>query len=371
MADSNYIVPSCFKIKIAIDTQILSYLIDNTYPNVTYLVEKLSESPFVDLVCARFTTFEFIGIRKKEHYLRFALENAKNKGIPLNISSFINYRTTFSAPEYEYKDAYEKIIKTIDEELKKINDDFGITFDESLLHKSFWEPHKEFFLSTRISKEDSLVLLSSVFPDEHQTEDYLIFLTNDSQFNKGYNKSERVMIDGAGGEPKNVIDEIFTKYGFEKPFVYHLGSLSLFGDTKINPKLETITTDEIDEFLTKFIFEHIKKKNNNRLLGKTFCAGDKFKKSDVTFFKIDDNVELNNNIYITAINQNLDFIYNSGVITSFNHKKCVLSKFPFICKDADKNISFEWNNQEEGDEIDKIKERLCSTDNYLFVHPDS
>ena len=65
-------------------------------------------------------------------------------------------------------------------------------------------------------KEDSLLLMSSIFNDEFEEEDYLVLLTNDRQF-------YRSIQDESG--------EIFQKHNLTKPKVYSLKKMNIEGTT--------------------------------------------------------------------------------------------------------------------------------------------
>lgn len=158
-----------FKIKIAVDTQILAYLVDNTYPSLNIFFETLFNCPFVDIVCSRFVTYEFIGIRKQEHYLREIYTKTVAKGGIMNFSSALKYKGDWSAPELDYKDIYLDVKAKVEAELKKINDDYGIEYSDGW-DQSLWHPHQDLVLSSRISKEDSLALLSTLIPDGEKVE---------------------------------------------------------------------------------------------------------------------------------------------------------------------------------------------------------
>ena len=152
------------RIKIALDTQILAYLIDNSYPDLTYFIKVLSKNPCVDIVCSRFAIYEFIGIRKLEHYLRCIVDVTTTTGGSANFSSILKNKNGFDASELKYKEIYETIKERVEKELIRIDTNFGIIYESFDLHNSLWKPQQELVLSTRISKEDCLLLLSSVFP---------------------------------------------------------------------------------------------------------------------------------------------------------------------------------------------------------------
>lgn len=114
-------------------------------------------------------------------------------------------------------------------------------------------------LSSKVSKADSLVLLSSMLPSIGEMENYLLFLTNDDQFYEAY----------AGKSKMPSVDEVFEKHKVNMPLASKISSILT---PLTNEKLDLIndekTKDEIKAFVKKFLFEHIQIKNTNSLLGK-------------------------------------------------------------------------------------------------------
>ncbi len=205
-------MPDSLKIKIAIDTQILAYLIDNTYPRLTCFFKALSANPFVDIVCSRFSTYEFVGIRKLEHYLRKIHLSSNQNGQVVNFSSLLKYKNDWNAPELNYSIVYEDISLSVNEDMRRLNDDFNIKLEVIDLHNEIWNLHRELVLSSKISKEDALVLISTVFPQEFIKEKYLIFFTNDDKFFRAF----------CGDQKIEAIDNIFSNYGVNLPQAYKI-----------------------------------------------------------------------------------------------------------------------------------------------------
>ncbi|WP_417882525.1 hypothetical protein, partial [Xanthomarina gelatinilytica] len=257
MLEINTVVDPTFKIKIALDTQLLAYLIDESYPSFNRFYDCLKSSPFVDIVCSRFVTFEYIGIRKLEHYLRKLYSSTEGK---MNFSSALKYRNEFKAPELDYEACYEDIKLDIEAELQKLNDDFGIQYNDHILHQGLWQPHQELLLSSRLSKEDSLVLLSSIYPQEFIKESHSVFLTNDDQFYKSF--------CGKQGYRMEAIDQVFEENGLTKPETFNIKKISL-NDATVHNLTESISDDTIDQFAKDFIFNQVSKKNDNLILGET------------------------------------------------------------------------------------------------------
>jgi hypothetical protein len=314
--------PDNLRIKVALDTQILAYLVDNTYPNLTLFIKTLSECPFVDIVCSRFAIYEFIGVRKLEHYLRSLVDETKKKGGDVNFSSAIKYKSEFDSPELKYIDAFSRVKVEVEKELALIYDDYGIIYETVNVHNELWKPHQDLVLSTRISKEDSLLLLSSVFPDTLEKEDYLILFTNDNQF---YNAL-------CGEKEVEVSDNVFEENSLVKPQTYHLRKIYLKNNTVlnlINSDLE-LTDENIKDFTTNFILEHITEKNIKYFLGKIVPCPKKMFGKLMCFKLIAD--ELKEGFYITILSNNLEYIYNhkEPLQDFYNIKK--IENYPYLPK---------------------------------------
>lgn len=356
-----------FKIKIAVDTQLLAYLIDNTYPSFNYFFKKLVDSPFVDIVCSRFVTFEFIGIRKLEHYLRAVYEVSKKSGGTMNFSSAFKYKNTFSAPELDYLDCYKDIKKIIEKELKEINDDFGIEFEDIFLHNDLWKPHQDLVLSSRISKEDSLVLLSSVFPQEMVIENHSIFITNDNQFYDAFN--------GNGDQRMEAIDDVFKNYNLNLPHTYKLDSITLQNKKAINfTKINDV--ELIDTFISDFIFEHIKLKNEELLLGKTLsCECNAKLKKDLFCFELFGDQQINEEVYSVIIYKDeLDikvYTHHSKLSGFYCYSK--IKDFPYSATADEKSRRISLKIKDNKDDFinEDLMKKITSKGNLVFIHPDS
>ncbi len=349
------------RIKIALDTQILAYLVDKTYPSLNLFIENLAGNDFVDLVCPRFAIYEFIGIRKLENYLRCLVEETSSKGGKVNFSSAIKYRNDFESPELKYIDAYEKVKEEVEKELKLIYDDFGITYESISIHNDIWKPHQDLVLCTRISKEDSLLLLSSVFPDPLSKEEHLILLTNDSQFSTAFN-------DGDFQELQN---EIFTAEGLIRPSLHNLKKCELEGGTVIN-LTQTHAEADISNFVNNFILQQIRIKNESLFLGETMnCACNAHLKKQLLCFKLADGKEIIENIYLSILTKDFELFNHPIKLSEFySHGKIDL---PYSGGDTpeSKEISVklateDGNNLEEG-----LMGKITSPGNILFIHPDS
>ncbi|HEX8563832.1 MAG TPA: hypothetical protein VF676_12720 [Flavobacterium sp.] len=349
------------RVKVALDTQILAYLVDKTYPSLNQFIGLLAENPFVDIVCPRFAIYEFIGIRKLEHYLRCLVKEAGKKSGTLNFSSAIKYKSEFESPELRYIDAYADVKSEVENELKLIYDDFGITYESVTIHNDLWKPHQDLVLSTRISKEDSLLLLSSVFPDSITKEPHLILLTNDNQFTTAFKDAEFQQLQ----------NDIFSNDGLTKPILHNLKSCELVRGKTINLTLP-LEEDLVTTFAKEFVLEQIIAKNQTLFLGKTInCACNEELKKQLICFQLEDEKELVENLYLSILTTDYT-VYNHPIKLSsfFSHGKIEL---PYIGGDTaeSKEISVKLTD-EDGSNIDAVlMASISSPGNLVFIHPDT
>lgn len=353
------------RIKVALDTQILAYLVDNTYPNLNFFIRVLSESPFVDIVCSRFAIYEFIGIRKLEHYLRCLVNETEKKGGQVNFSSALKYRNEFDTPELKYIDAYENVKKAVEEDLIKIDSDFGVMYESVDIHNGLWKPHQELVLSTRISKEDSLLLLSSVFPEPLRKEEYLVLLTNDNQF---YNAL-------CGVKEIETSNNVFENNGLIKPRTYYLKNLTLKEADNVLNLVDYnfhLTDEDINDYSTKFIAEHIKEKNKSILLGEVInCACSKELKKKLLCFRLQEEQELVANTYITILTKDFT-LYNHPVpLSNFKCHGDITLLYRSNDNKKSKEISIELVDGNGEILNETLMENITSTGNLVFIHPDS
>jgi len=350
-----------FRIKIALDTQILAYWIDRTYPKLSLFIEELSQSPFVDIVCSRFAIYEFVGIRKVEHYLRCLIYKPTENGAKPNFTSALKYKNEFNNPEIPYSKVFPEIKKAVENELKEIDDLLDIDCDTLTFPNELWEPHQDLVLSTRISKEDSLLLMSSIFNDELKKEDYLVLLTNDKQFYDA--------IEEESGE-------IFQKHNLTKPKVYSLKEMNIEGTT-INLVSDKKEEEIIKDFTTKFILERIKEKNEKLYIGKVKPCP-KECKGKLLCFGLEANV-LENNLYLSVLSKNLEYLYNiESKLTNFHAKREAIEEYPYTPieyidekgEDISRNISVKV--KKNGDYLSKEDySKISQTGDLVFIHPDT
>lgn len=295
--------------------------------------------------------------------MEFTDETKKEDG-HVNFSSVLKYKNEFDTPELKYTDAYENVKKAVEEELIKIDSDFGIIYENVDIHNGLWKPHQQLVLSTRISKEDSLLLLSSVFPESLRKEEHLVLLTNDNQF---YNAL-------CGEKEVETCNKVFKENGLTKPYTYYLKKMTLKQATALNliDYNSGLTEENINNFAKKFIVEHIKEKNKSTLLGEVIsCACNEELKKRLLCFQLNEGQELVANLYISILTK--DFIlYNHP--TKLSNFKCygdITLPYTSTEDEKSKEISIELVDK-DGNSLDEaLMKNVTSVGNLVFMHPDS
>jgi len=350
-----------FTVRIFSDTNILAYLVDNTYPSLNDFYEIARLSPFCELVSSKYVMFEFVGIRKREHYLRkVASKSSKSFKGELNFSSLTNqkYINSFSAPEIDsFEDIVEEIKEDVQNEISNVIRDFNINFDYSNLHEGQLLPAFDLCLSTKISNHDSLVLISSILPTPKNSEKNVLLFTHD---------------DGMASSFRNglLVDSVLSKHQLQKPFTYLISNYQ-----KVNFK----TSIELADLRTHFnngILEIIKKINKKHYLGTTFPAYSVTVPVDVVCLELVENFQLPQNVYITIISKNLDYIYTTKVkVDAFWHNGVIVTDPAILPQNQTNNVSFRISDIDENAQLVPVSNTILTSlkekGNLVFVHPDS
>lgn len=348
-----------FRVKFYLDTNILAYLVDNTYSGLTQMMEYLKESDFVDLVSSRYVIFEFVGIRKKEHYLQKVLAKSTSADGKVNLSSLLKYKDKFTTQEVKFEDVQEDIKTAVEAEVEAIANDYGIDYSTNLLHDGLLHPTFDINLSSRISKEDCLVLTSAIWSDADTKEDFILIASNDQDFYNSYDLER--------------LSPVFQKHELKAPIIEYFSDVKLIDGTKVN--LTDANDDaKLESFLPEKLKELIALKNKGFFLGKTIqCGNGAGFPNNVVCFTLNSNTPLNNNIYLTIIGKDLDFIYYTKLPVSSFWNQTEITAYPFQ-RETGINVSFRpmANNPEgvpqplEAPIIDKLRE----AGNLIFINPD-
>ena len=346
-----------YRIKFFLDTNILSYLVTNTYSGLGIAINLLKDSPFADLVSSKYVIFEFIDVRKKNLYLAEVNRvTGKNKSLDPNV--IVRYKEHFENPHVDFHAFKETIKNKIESELQILIQDLEIVCDENILHDSLLAPTKEINLFSKISREDSLISVSSVWQEVSTKENFLVLLTRDKPFVDSFREID--------------LQFIFDNYDLTSPTVEYVESMQLGGAYFLN--LTDPNHDaQIPEYLKNKIKELILKRNQKYFLGKTIpCGNSPNFPTDVVCFKLIENTPLNNNLYLTIIGKDLDFIYSTKLPVASFYDQVPIQNYP-LQKNVTTDISFKPMEKvgEAATPIPaEIVSRLRETGNLVFINPD-
>lgn len=360
---SDPVVHNNFKVIFYLDTNILSYLVDKTFSGLNDCLAFLSSTDFVELKSSRYVIFEYISIRKREHYLRKIVESNTNPVTgTVNLSSLLLYKEDLRSQDVEFKTTMAEIgKKIIEEELEIIVNQHKIQYEDSEVHSELWRPTFDLHLTSRISREDSLVTLSSAFPLALKKEENIHILTNDNKFVDAYTDID--LSEEIGG--------VFDKYDIKKPELINIVKITCNGST-VN-----LTRKEDDHrclnVLKEKVIESILNKNLTNFIGRTIAVPKKAP-ANVICFLLQANVSLRDQQYLVIIGKEMDFAYTTRVkVTEFLDNMQPLA-LPFNSEE-NKNISFSLTDMLDDGTLSEISQdtmdSLRQPGNYIFMHPDS
>ncbi|GAK37276.1 hypothetical protein [Bacteroides graminisolvens] len=343
-----------FRINIFLDTNILIDVLDGTFTNLNHSINFLISSDFVTLKSSHYVMFEMVENRKWNH---FAKEVVRHTGTIESVRKKYNWKIN----GIKYSDHKENIQQKVLIEKEKIVRDFTIIWEENVLHNELLAPTLDLCLESTISREDSLVLLSSVFPKERQKEEQVLLMSRDKEFNKSCNEID--------------IKSIFSKHDIYVPEMIKTGCLFCNKYPKqINLNASNQhTKSEIEQFWKQKIIETIVNKNKESFLGYTYSfklvAG-----KDCVFFKLAKKTFLHNNIGLIIIGKDLDFIYSTYVISDFwNNEK--IDNYPLVDDNNELPISFKpYDKDDKGNMIEfqnlNLLSKMREKGNLVFVNDD-
>lgn len=286
------------KPKVFLDTNILSYLVDQTYPTLNDLLLTLKETCLFDLISSDYCKNEFVGIRKREHYLRLSVQKAQDKGKSLNFSSLLKYHNQFSSVEVQFESIIGQIKSNVNDELQKITTDFGINFCCSL-HSGLTSLANNICLCSKISKEDSLVLVSSVMPQDSVNYDNVILLTHDKDFVDWFNIEQA----------RNAIEQAFEESSVPIPNL--LDTRKVFGiDLDHEQDINTVVNKFVEWFLGQFNADYV----GQTVAPVNGCPVDSFA------LRAEINREIYQNKYLFIIGRDLDYMYAVPNPIDFFHR---------------------------------------------------
>lgn len=344
-----------FTINFFVDTNILVYLVDGKYPSLTAFVKALSETPVVGLYASEYVLSEFIGVRKQEDYFQAVIDKSRQEGKTINLSEFLKHNKTYEIKDYGYDSLKDVVKQKVDEEIERVTREFGITFlrnNNTLLVG----PMKEVCLSTRISKEDSLVLVSTLFREKEEIiTEPVILLTNDSEFCKFANLS------------KEYIGSVLAEEGLLNPGVECVNTIGKVVNFKTVKNL-TQEIEDINKCVADYLIACMKELFDEYYIGNTLKVN--FKNAPAHTLGIDVKTpELKNRLFIAIVSKDMDYIYCPRAQADFHKGQNSIGE-KFVPQKDDSHVSFVCDT-EDVVVSDEIFNKLNDDGNLVFVHPDS
>lgn len=341
-----------FQINFFLDTNILCYLIDNTFPSLTAFIAALKEMPVVQLYSSEYVLAELFEVRKKENYFREVWERSTKDGNIINISSFLRKNKQYEIDHYEYEgDLAEAVKMKVNTDVEKITKDFNIEFLNSF-NDRLLGPMKIVCLSTKISREDSLVLVSSVYKNSiEEVSERVILLTGDKAF---YNWAT------------NSRAEISTAFNPGKmPNVEHIESIGkgLDGFTGGTRSLKK-EIENLEELAINYVKSWLLDTYKDRLLGEVKGQTCKGAPKHMIAFKAQTELK-EKEIYTLILTHDLSFLYSPKPKAKLYHKNGQI-EVPFLPNRGDNIVTFLC---EEDD--DEVFNAVNVEGNLVFIHPDS
>lgn len=341
-----------FKINFFLDTNILCYLIDNTYPGLTAFITALKDMPVVQLYSSQYVMAELLEVRKKENYFHEVWNRAEKDGKFINISSFIKYNKKYEIPDYEYEGELAKVVRElVDKDIDKITHDFDISFGNNF-NERLLTPMKGICLSTKISREDSLVLVSSVFKSStEEVSEKVILLTGDKDFYEWATAS------------KEEISSVFEDG--KTPGIEHFSSL---GTSLANqagwPKNLKVDIANVQELAARYVMSCLMETYKDSYMGKVTvreCEG-----APKNLIAIKSEVNLNQKeFYLVILSKSLSFVYCPEPKSKFYHCGKPIRP-PFEPKDGNNIVTL--TCKEDSEEVFNAVNR---EGNLVFIHPEN
>jgi hypothetical protein len=238
-----------YKIHIYLDTNILVDYVENKNLLLNQSLEYLSSSPFIILRSSHYVEFEFVEVRKRNEFYKCV------RGILPPAGEDMSFAKEWVLDGKTYEENKSVVSNKVEEDLKKIKEQLDIDFDDHVLHEKLIEPTKDICLSTSISREDTLVMVSCMFPKPSDYLEFGVILSNDKQYKDAFENS------------KNIIKNTLNTKGISIPSFLSIKQLQYEKDGMIN--LNVNTNVDINKLWSFIIKELIKEKHHDNYVGET------------------------------------------------------------------------------------------------------
>lgn len=201
-----------------------------------------------------------------------------------------------------------------------------LDFDEHILHEALVFPTNSLCLSTKISKEDCLVMVSCMHPKEDKKLEHCILLSRDDQYYKSYQNNI------------NDVDAVFQASGLVLPQFIHTNKIKHHQSKQLN--LYEKRSIDISEVWNDIICTFLKAKHSNSYIGETYSFGKKGISAQCVYFDTkNSNIKLQESDGLLFISKDLTtkisiagpFEYmNNGNKITLPHRNQQFTKYSFL-----------------------------------------
>ncbi len=246
-----------FKIDIFLDTNILVDYVLGSKPVLTHSIDYLNNKRSVRLHSSHYVEFELVEILKICFFGYSVFGHYPNRQEKSQIKS-----GNWSRNGIDYIQKMQEVSKIVNEKMSMLKSTFNHLFDDHVLHKSLIKPTCAFILQSKVSREDCMVAVSSVFPTNEDRLAFVALLSNDSQF------CSAITNNGA------TINSVMNQEGLNKPQILDAKNLT-FGSVKphLNLSSNQYNNQLIEKFWDKMLLELITQKNKDAFIGTTYKFG--------------------------------------------------------------------------------------------------
>ena len=244
------------KVKIYLDTNILVDYVLGQNQMLKDSIDYLGSCPFVQVRSSHYVEFELSEVLKICYFGYVALGHHPSTCEKNLLKKRLNMNG------HDYADYSEDISKKVNNDIDKLKENFHNLFEENVLHQGLTKPAKDLCLYTKLSKEDSLVTLSCIWPEDNPLR-YSVILSNDTQYFKSLRDSTE--------EFQNVLNESALNISIPK-FLHAKGIRrnDVNGQVNITKQILQIAKGvSLIDFWKQIVTSLVKEKNHDAYIGTT------------------------------------------------------------------------------------------------------
>lgn len=314
-----------YKINIYLDTNILVDYALATNQTLNQSLSFLAHCDFVVLQSSRYVEFELTEVLKYNifYFICYGF-------YPNNAAEKSKIKKSWKISGLDYSQHSSEVENMVNISIQKIRDELSVKFDTHPLEDNLLTPTQQILLSTKISREDSLMLVSGAFPIGNI--DYCLLLSNDSQFVK-----ESFM-------EKENIDRVLQGNGL-RPLQCHCAK-KLCGtkNQQYNLYKQDLKMAVIESLWTSIIIQTLKVKLADKYIGETYKYSHCGAAASCVFFQLKDELSnLPEHSGLVIIDKSLkwyvslprmeEYRNNDKIVTTLPNENNIDGKYSFRCPD--------------------------------------